>query len=236
MALCEQTDPILQALSQIYDAEHCLLNRAGTYNLDLMPADIMYFTWNPDLKKMHVDPIRAHQKFIDNVFHQLDKCWTYYCILPEISKKGRLHYHGWMYHCRDKIKWYKFVLPKIKMIGIEKQDPGKKEPLECNYEDEVGDPFYYYKKDLFEYGAEMFGDKYVMSHQHRPVISTVVRRQLAHAQHLVHLQSIMRKLEREDACDDEKQEVIFDFFDSKRNKIRDYDNLMLAQAKKKYKK
>lgn len=47
----------------------------------------------------------------------LKQCSKQFVLYPELDFKGRLHYHG-IVLIHDQIKWYKKVMPSIKIIGF----------------------------------------------------------------------------------------------------------------------
>lgn len=52
-----------------------------------------------------------------NYFEEWSKCMEDFEINPELNASGNLHYHGF-YIVKDKYKWFKKVLPKLKYNGM----------------------------------------------------------------------------------------------------------------------
>lgn len=97
-----------------YDALPIIAEHAeqDIYNDD----EIILFTWNPNPKKYHSHDPRKQYKQILPRLARLCKCCRVFAFSPELTMNGNLHIHGW-YVLRDKIKYYRSVLPMIKGIG-----------------------------------------------------------------------------------------------------------------------
>lgn len=52
-------------------------------------------------------------------FNSWHKCMSEFEVNPEFNQNGNLHYHGY-FVLKDKVKWYKMVLPKMKYNGMVK--------------------------------------------------------------------------------------------------------------------
>lgn len=52
-------------------------------------------------------------------FNSWHRCMSEFEINPEFNQNGNLHYHGY-FVLKDKVKWYKIVLPKMKYNGMVK--------------------------------------------------------------------------------------------------------------------
>lgn len=73
------------------------------------------FTWSP--KKSTRQAKWGLIWDIENYFIDFTLCCKSAIIMPELNKNGNLHYHGTIV-IKDKIKWYKVILPKLKKDGF----------------------------------------------------------------------------------------------------------------------
>lgn len=75
------------------------------------------FTWSPNPKIFRgIDPLFQFYDtapFID----QLATCCSSYIVYPELNLNGNIHYHAKI-TLKDKVKWYKKVLPTFKYKGF----------------------------------------------------------------------------------------------------------------------
>lgn len=72
------------------------------------------FTWSP--KGTTYDPDIKNNEIIYDIFRR----WRHameFMITPELNKNGNIHYHG-IIAIRDKIAWYKRLLPELKRKGF----------------------------------------------------------------------------------------------------------------------
>lgn len=213
-------DNITLAMSHIWDAELDI-------NKSIEP--LIAFTWSPNPKIIKYDLNRANQHFIDIVFQYFYKCFDYYVVIPEISTDGRLHYHGWYTSMKDRVKYYRFIYPKLKKLGMYRT----KEiyHYKCGDYDSQMNGLYYYKKDICE-NVDIF-DQYIMSHLVPPNNSIKNKVAKKKIRNLAELQQVVAHLEYE------PEQVIAtceDFFTRKSNVVKDYDEFMLKNMRNKYKK
>jgi len=82
-----------------------------TQNLEV---DRYLFTYSP--KGITINPTYAYMDHINTFFWAWHKCMSEFEVNPEFNQSGNLHYHGY-FAIKDKYKWYKYVLPKMKYNG-----------------------------------------------------------------------------------------------------------------------
>lgn len=83
-------------------------------------------TWVPNPKDIGIKPIFQFESTIGSIVN-LGLCCDYYEMYPELTVAGNIHYHG-VIRVKDKIKWYKKVLPTLRYKGYVcvKKDPDEK--------------------------------------------------------------------------------------------------------------
>lgn len=79
-----------------------------------------YFAFTKTYEKdPHPKPHRQYEITIDDIMKVLHRCSKDWWIIPELTKSGRIHYHGWL-RIDDKIKFYKQTYPFLKSDGFVK--------------------------------------------------------------------------------------------------------------------
>lgn len=63
------------------------------------------------------NPTFTFMEHISDYFWSWHKCMEAFEVNPEFNSNGNLHYHGY-YVLKDKYRWYKSVLPKLKYNGM----------------------------------------------------------------------------------------------------------------------
>lgn len=87
-----------------------------------MDTPAFLFTYSP--KGLTKDYDFTYIDHYNSYFKQWQQCMSEYEINPELNQSGNLHYHGY-YKIKDKFKWFKKVLPKMKYNGFIKIDEVK---------------------------------------------------------------------------------------------------------------
>lgn len=96
---------------------------------------IVFITCNP--KSRHDDlSYKAKWKHMMRTIYMLKHVSYKFCIMPEISDKGRLHLHGWIV-VNDKARWI-LAMKQFRRLGISRFDDQKHK----------GKGLDYYKKDI----------------------------------------------------------------------------------------
>lgn len=114
---------------------------------DIYDTDTVYlFTWSPDPARYPTnDPKEQYKILFDLVLRNAKKVFTTFSFTPECNAMGNVHIHGW-YVIKDKVKYFKWWLPKCKQFGFVKINVMKtKDALgyykkDMNYMQEVCDP------------------------------------------------------------------------------------------------
>lgn len=76
------------------------------------------FTWNPDPAKYPSGkPEDQYRCLLDHCLLAAFKCFSYFCFVPELTKSGNTHIHGW-YIIKDNISYHKWFLPQCKRLGF----------------------------------------------------------------------------------------------------------------------
>lgn len=85
--------------------------------MSVLPSDPIAFTWAPDPRTFrgYNKPIRQLIVAAD-ILRGLRRCSTF-ILYPELTLAGHLHFHG-IVKVEDRIKWYRQVLPNIKLHGF----------------------------------------------------------------------------------------------------------------------
>lgn len=216
----EITQKTLVNMELIKDAEESIDNS----------SPLLLITWSPNPKCMPTNLIKAHDKFVYMIFSKMRACMEYWCILPEVSPDGRLHYHGW-YQVKDTKKWFLSLLPRMKCMGFVKINTAKH--YEINNFDPEGNALYYYKKELIE---TIFDSNYVLSHNDYVISENQWKRKEKRIRNLVELQ---KRMETYDIL---KEEIdtpadILDFFNHRRKSEKTIEEFMrkrMMNKKKKY--
>lgn len=83
------------------------------------PPETYFFTYSPiGNTKCAEFTYYDHLVFYFKHWHQ---CMSQFEINPEFNANGNLHYHGY-FVLKDKVRWYRSVLPKLKYNGLVKID------------------------------------------------------------------------------------------------------------------
>lgn len=107
--------------------------------------DVVYFfTWNPhDRFYGCITEDKQYKmmwyQMIQRGLRYFRKCSKKYAFNPEFSEIGRLHCHGW-FVMKDKIKWIRGVMPKLRKGGFIKVSKQNKKSKGMEY----------YREDLSE--------------------------------------------------------------------------------------
>jgi len=83
---------------------------------------IYLFTYSPRGVTKSYD--YTYMDHYNDYFKSWHGCMAEYEINPELNASGNLHYHGY-YIIKDRFKWFKKVLPKLKYNGMIKIDEVK---------------------------------------------------------------------------------------------------------------
>lgn len=73
------------------------------------------FTYSP--RSITFNPTFKYMNDINEYFFSWHKCMEAFEVNPEFNSSGNLHYHGY-YVIKDRYKWFKIVLPKMKYNGM----------------------------------------------------------------------------------------------------------------------
>lgn len=101
------------------------------------PSPSYLFTFSP--KGTTLNATYAYMDHINTYFFSWHKCMSHFEVNPELNSNGNLHYHGY-FIIKDKVKWFKVVLPKMKYNGnmkITKVDNDLSKALEYSRKDRV---------------------------------------------------------------------------------------------------
>jgi len=86
---------------------------ADVYNTDI----VYFFTWSPNPARYPSStPSDQYKVLLDLVLLKTDKLFHQFAFTPELTEAGNIHIHGF-YVIKDKVKYYKWFLPKIKSFG-----------------------------------------------------------------------------------------------------------------------
>lgn len=86
------------------------------------------FTWVPDPARYPSYDAKAQYKLLLSwVLLTADKYFSKFGFCPELTENGNIHIHGW-FVIKDKIKYYKWFLPRCKRLGYVcvKKSPNEK--------------------------------------------------------------------------------------------------------------
>lgn len=88
---------------------------------DIFDTDeVWLLTWTPaPWKYPSNDCIEQFKMSLFWILKLIPLCWKTFCITPELSEAGNIHWHGW-FVMKDKIKYYRQLLPRIRALGYEK--------------------------------------------------------------------------------------------------------------------
>lgn len=123
------------------------LNRYFQAVNDVASTDIIYFfTLSPKQlgNKQHLNYAEHIWDYFFDVHQVLDK----FCIIPELNGNGNIHYHGW-FSIKDKYRYYRFWLPRMKSLGFVKINECKTNFLSDSI------PYAYHLKDFDEMVSQM---------------------------------------------------------------------------------
>lgn len=73
-------------------------------------------TWSPKRHKVYSIDYQIGEDVYEQ-FRHWPKCMNDYILYPEVNLNGNVHWHG-LISVRDKIKWWKSVLPRLKLYGF----------------------------------------------------------------------------------------------------------------------
>lgn len=73
------------------------------------------FTFSP--KGTTFNPTYGYMDHINTYFWSWHHCMQEFEVNPEFNSNGNLHYHGY-YIVKDRFKWFKKILPKLKYNGM----------------------------------------------------------------------------------------------------------------------
>lgn len=108
------------------------------YDTDISEKKVKLFTWTPDPSRYPTSkPHEQYKIILQLILLQSHKVFSTFAFTPELNDNGNIHIHGW-YVIKDKVKYHKYYLPKMKGFGYVKID-------NCNSKKALED---YYKKDI----------------------------------------------------------------------------------------
>lgn len=91
------------AEADIYDTDHVVL-----------------FTWNPNPAFYPTTSPRDQYKILlDLMIKNCKQLFSSFAFAPELTHDGNVHLHGW-YVVKDKVKYFKYFIPKLKSLGFMK--------------------------------------------------------------------------------------------------------------------
>lgn len=97
-----------------------------------LKATIRLFTCSPNPRKCGIDQYRNYMDHLWVVFSKFSRCMSEFVVSPELNENGNIHYHGW-FVLKDKVKFYKHVLPAMKKLGFVKISKLKHRNAEWDY-------------------------------------------------------------------------------------------------------
>lgn len=112
---------------------------------DVIARKYILITWNPKPRefgqigrggKTKTNYLKQWKEMLIKVLFYIRRVSNFFCILPELSLKGKLHCHGWL-RLDDPIKWHKQVVHKLNANG-------SLAVVKMNSTNSL----YYYRKDL----------------------------------------------------------------------------------------
>lgn len=106
---------------------------------DIYDTDTVYlFTWAPNpIKYPTSKPHEQYKILLDLVLLNFNKVFSTFALSPELTASGNTHIHGW-YVIKDKYKYFKWLLPKMKAFGFVKIDVMKDKSALHYYKKEIG--------------------------------------------------------------------------------------------------
>lgn len=108
------------------------------FDTDISEKRLMLFTWTPDPNRYPTSkPHEQYRILLDLVLLKFDKVFSTFACSPELNCNGNVHIHGW-YVVKDPVKYFKWLLPKMKGLGFVKVSA-------ANSKKALSD---YYKKDI----------------------------------------------------------------------------------------
>lgn len=93
------------------------MNRHGSYKVKKPKNEHLLALTLTYKKHNYVEPLAQFQDTIFEVQYLLARCCKFFEIFPELTVDGKIHYHI-LLELKDRIKWYKKVLPKFKRNGF----------------------------------------------------------------------------------------------------------------------
>lgn len=87
-------------------------------------SEIYLYTWCP--VGATIRPKFQYVSHINEFFRRWKNCMSDFEVNPELTVQGNIHYHGF-FILKDKIKWFKSILPKMKRNGFIKINLVKKD-------------------------------------------------------------------------------------------------------------
>jgi len=159
---------------------------ASIAEFDISSEEITYLiTWVPNPKLLSNDQCTNYVRHYSKYFMKFYQCMTCFVISPELTQNGNIHYHGW-FQLRDRVRWFKQVLPSMKYSGYVKIDPVRKD---------LRAALKYYKKDIL-FADEFFADICVpvpiTHHDIIPKESLITKKQKL-KKHYEHIQDLINR-------------------------------------------
>lgn len=87
--------------------------------MDVPEEDTVYaYTLNPNPKVYKsVDVNKQYSQIFMLLLQKAPKVFKHFSFTPELTQQGNIHIHGW-FTIKDKVKYYKWFLPKSKCLGF----------------------------------------------------------------------------------------------------------------------
>jgi len=92
-----------------------LIVREAAYDMQFVD-NLCAFTWVPDPKRFSSTSPSAQYKSILGILYKHLPVFGTFIFTPELTKNGNIHIHG-MYTIKNKVKYFREVLPCFKGIG-----------------------------------------------------------------------------------------------------------------------
>lgn len=77
------------------------------------------FSWVPDPARYRsTDVTKQYEALLQNVLlrKEMDRVFNDYCFVPEVTKQGNIHIHGY-YAIKDRVKYFRWFLPACRSWG-----------------------------------------------------------------------------------------------------------------------
>lgn len=109
------TELFIKENNELYYASFCHEAEDDIDEIDM--TNIITFNWIPDPSRYHSgDTTKQYEMLLTHILLSAPKYFSKFCFVPELTKAGNVHMHGW-YIIKDKIAYYKMFLPKCKELG-----------------------------------------------------------------------------------------------------------------------